>query len=161
MLCANCKKNQATKSYELQRQGTSETKYYCLDCYYRLFIAPQTQRDIDATVCAYCGTTLAELKKRNLVGCAKCYETLHTALMPAVEKVQKSTHHTGKNPVGSNSDALARRCDELKTIVEKLNSEKNFVAARAYTERLVRLQGGTDEEEDYVWRKHRHSLKQS
>ena len=159
MLCANCKKNQATKSYEMQRQGTSGIKYYCLDCYYRLFIAPQTQENLDATACAYCGTTLAELKKRNLVGCAKCYDTLRTTLMPAVQKLQKCTQHTGKNSVGNPSDALARRCDELKTIVEKLNSEKKFAAARAYTERLLRLQEGMDEEENYVWQKHQHSLK--
>lgn len=154
MLCEHCKKNQATKSYEQIKNERSEIRYYCLDCYYRLFIAPENPLKTTKQACSYCGTTVEELKKRNLVGCAKCYSELASTLMPVIVKVQKNDLHTGTAPDGDQAERVARRCDELKMIVEKLNTEKDFAGARAYTERLILLQEGTDKEEDFVWRKH-------
>ncbi len=153
MLCEHCKKNQATKTYERVQNQRSETKYYCLDCYYRLFIAPENTAQATKQACSYCGTTVETLKKRNLVGCAKCYSELANALMPVIVKVQKNDLHTGTAPDGDRAESVARRCNELKMIVEKLNAEKDFAGARAYTERLLLLQEGTEKEEDFVWRK--------
>ncbi len=153
MLCEHCKKNQATKTYEQVKNEQSKTQYYCLDCYYRLFIAPENPSKATLQACSYCGTSVETLKKRNLVGCAKCYSELAGALMPVIIKVQKNDLHTGTSPIGDKTESIARRCGELKMLVEKLNMEKDFVGARAYTERLLLLQEGREKEEDYVWRK--------
>lgn len=162
MLCGHCKKNQATKTYEEIRKGKKTIEYFCLECYHHLFITPDTDSAEKSTTgyCPYCGTSAEELKKRNLVGCAKCYETFSVALAPVIVKMQGGAVHCGKRPQGGEYEKLARRTSELKTIVNKLNAEKDFKAARAYTERLSALQEGV-EQEDYVWRKRPHSFKQS
>ena len=67
-----------------------------------------------------------------------------------VERVQGALPHCGKQPIGGGLDAIARRCDELKLMIEKCNREKNFKQSRMYTERLALLQAGAEEEE-YVW----------
>jgi protein-arginine kinase activator protein McsA len=156
MLCANCKKNQATKSYESMKKGTPTTEYFCLDCYDKLFLAPQSQGE-KGTVCPYCGTTAETLKKRQLVGCAKCYQTLGAVTGAMVKKMQGEQWHDGKRPVGGQSESVARRCGELKLLIDKFNAEKNFTMSRTYTERLMRLQAGMEEE--YVWQKRRRLLK--
>lgn len=160
MLCGHCKKNQATKTYEEIKKGKKTIGYFCLECYHRLFITAETD-GANATPdrCPYCGTSAEELKKRNLVGCAKCYEAFAATLSPVIVKMQGGAVHCGKSPQGGEYEKRARRASELKTIVGMLNAEKDFKAARAYTERLSALQEGI-EEEDYVWRKRPHSFKQ-
>ena len=158
MLCANCKKNQATKSYESVKKGTPTTEYFCLDCYDKLFRAPKQQAENGAT-CPYCGMTAETLKKRQLVGCAKCYQTLGTVTDAMVKKMQGEQWHDGKRPVGGQSESVARRCGELKLLIEKFNAEKNYALSRTYTEHLMRLQTGMEEE--YVWQKRLNSSKKS
>lgn len=157
MLCGNCKKNQATKTYEDIKKGKKTVEYYCLDCYHRLFSASEPKDQADA--CPYCGTTAEEFKKRNLVGCVQCYTTLKGVVLPVVAKLQGSATHKGKQPLGGQSERTRRRQGELKMMVDKFNAEKDFASARAYTERLMMLQEGT--EEDYVWRKRPLSFKRS
>ena len=160
MLCGHCKKNQATKTYEEIKKGKKTIAYFCLECYHRLFIVPEAEEGSKTPdECPYCGTGKEELKKRNLVGCAKCYETFASALAPVIVKMQGGAAHCGKRPQGGKYEKLARRTSELKTIVSRLNQEKDFKAARAYTERLSALQEGIGEE-DYVWRKRPNSFKQ-
>ena len=85
MLCGICRKNQATKTYEQIKNGKVAVEYYCLDCYHRQFISADNKAD--ASVCPACGTTVEEVKKRNLVGCAYCYKAFQNALVPVISKL--------------------------------------------------------------------------
>ena len=158
MLCVRCKKNQATKSYTDIRTPHAKAEYYCLDCYEKTF-GEADKEDANTLCCPYCGVTADEVKKRNIVGCAMCYETLGEVLYPIVSKFQGTYLHTGKRPVGDSSENIRRRCYELKSIADKLNADGDFDGARAYIERLSALQSG--KEEDYVWRKYHRSFKRS
>ncbi len=161
MLCGNCKKNQATKTYERIKNGKKALDYYCLDCYHRLFIDADKGGENALSVCPYCGATAETVRKRNLAGCAKCYETLEGVLYPIVKKMQGGQVHSGKQPVGGERERVRKRCNELKMIIDKLNTDGDFDGARAYTGRLSELQSGQVEEEDYVWRKHPRLFKRS
>ena len=161
MLCGNCKKNQATKTYEQIKKGKKVVEYYCLDCYHQLFIDTESQTGKEeASACPYCGTTAEEVKKRKLVGCARCYETLSNVLYPIVSKMQGGAAHTGKKPFGGELERIARRCYELKAIAEKLRKEKDFEGEKACLKRLHALQTGYAEE-DFVWRKRLDLYKRS
>ena len=160
MLCGNCKKNQATKTYEQIKKAKREVFYYCLDCYHKLFL------DIDEsscgekrTACPYCGTAVTDLKKRNLVGCAKCYEMMQSYLVPVITKLQGSQVHTGKAPYETKREIIERRQKELKSLSQKYKTEKDYESARAYDERFIQLENGL--EEDYVWRNRLNLSKQS
>lgn len=159
MLCANCKKNQATKSQETIKKGTLITEYFCLDCYEKLFHSDKHLESAQGEVCPYCGMTAEMLKKRQLVGCAMCYQALGLVTDAMVKKMQGEQTHDGKSPVGGQSESVARRCGELKLLIEKSNKEKNFSLSRTYTEQLIRLQTGLEEE--YVWQKHLNLSKKS
>ncbi len=160
MLCGNCKKNQATKTYEQIKKGERNVAYYCLDCYHKLFLDIDEQSFGEKrTACPYCGTTVNDLKKRNIVGCAKCYETLQSTLMPVITKLQGAQVHTGKVPYETKKETLERRQKELKILSQKYKKDKDYESARAYEERLIQLENGL--EEDYVWRNRLHLSKQS
>lgn len=152
MLCGNCKKNQATKTYEQIKKGKKTVDYYCMDCYARLFITP-TAKDDGEGVCPYCGTTAEEVKKRNLVGCAKCYQTLESVLYPIVTKFQGGKAHDGKKPQGGEKERLERRRHELQTIADKRMDEGDWEGARAYTKRISDVENGKILE-DFVWDNH-------
>ena len=147
MLCEHCKKNQVTKTYERVVGGKTVIDYYCLSCYHRLFDTAETD-----AVCPYCGTTESEVKRRSIVGCAKCYQSLQRAVVSKIDKMQGGdTTHTGKGPDGGDHERIARRCHELKKCIEMLNAEKSFDRAKQYASALLRLQRG--EEEVFVWEK--------
>ena len=159
MLCGHCGKNQATKSYELMKRGKKEVRYYCLDCYHKIFLSLDNEEG-ELLECPYCGATFAEIKRRNLVGCAHCYTAMKQALLPAIEKMQGvAQRHVGKSPYDSDEEKTAKRVAELDKLAEKYNDEKDYESARECEEISARLDKGFKEE--YVWRNRPHSSKQS
>ena len=95
MLCGKCRKNQATKTYEQIKNGKKETAYYCLECYHNRFVCPENFTGQPLLSCPYCGTTVTQLKKTNIVGCAHCYDTLAHAVLAIVTKMQGGEIHNG------------------------------------------------------------------
>ncbi|MBQ9729014.1 MAG: hypothetical protein IJV85_05390 [Clostridia bacterium] len=152
MLCCNCKKNQATKTYEQIKKGKKETTYYCLECYQQLFICADEGSEESLSECPYCGMTAEEIKKKKLVGCAYCYRVLSPSVIPMILKMQGAKIHTGKKPIGEEAEYRERRRGELQAIVDKLIAEKDFNGAKAYADELSRLKGGADEQEGFIWR---------
>lgn len=151
MLCAKCKKNQATKTYEQIRKGKKEISYYCLDCYHKNFLCDDERTDAESvSACPYCGTSVDEFKKRNLVGCAYCYETLQRAVYPIIRKMQGDRLHQGKPPYETETEKIERRCGELKVLATKRYHEGDKQGAAEYDEQILLLKEG--EKEDYVWR---------
>ncbi len=176
-LCENCKKNHAVRSYE----GGTGRKFYCLQCYSHLFL--EVGEEGELTACPYCGTTLAEVNKGKLVGCAHCYETLQSGIFPMVKKMQGARAHRGKtppldgeyidpydftNPLGAELRANAmkkarfeRQRGELEIIIKKLKAEGNFEDAKGYEEKLTAMKSKAEVEEDFVWRTRRSLSRQS
>lgn len=148
MLCVNCKKNQATKTYEQIKKGKRETSYYCLECYHKFFLDSEENDEERLSACPHCGLTVSEFKKRNLVGCAYCYRALKHVVHPATVKFQGSELHKGKTPFEGTGEK-ERLEYELRTIIHKCTAEGNFKRAKECEERLIKLQNG--EEEEYVW----------
>lgn len=160
MLCGHCKKNQATKTYEQIKKGKRDVAYYCLECYHKIFLDLETDNlGAKLSACPYCGLTATELKKRNLVGCAKCYETLESYLIPVITKMQGAEIHNGNEPYQTEQEKMERRRFELETVVKEYKAKKDYESARAYQERLVQLENGV--EEDYLWRNRLNLSKQS
>ena len=149
MLCGNCKKNQATKTYKQTRQGKTETSYYCLDCYHKLFVYVEDTFGEERTACPYCGTTAAEIKKRKLVGCAYCYKTMQATVLPMVERMQGVQAHQGKAPYETESERIIRRRNELRSLAQKYKEEKDYEGVRACETALTQLQD--EEKETYAW----------
>lgn len=142
MLCVKCKKNQAIKTYEQIRNGKKEYVYFCLKC---------AEMQFGEASCSYCGTTLAQITKTKLVGCAQCYQTLGEALLPMVVKMQGDVSHKGKCAYKTSQERIKQRCAELSVLAEKCYSENDDRAAGTYEEKIDMLRKGV--EEDFVWKK--------
>lgn len=155
MLCGNCRKNQATKTYEMIKNGNRETAYYCLDCYHKLFVCTEDTASKEPAYCSYCGLLASELKRRKTVGCAYCYQTLQHVVLPVVTSMQGEQTHKGKKPYETPSERIMRRRAELRYLQTKFQKEKNYERVRSCEEALLQLAQGL--EEDYVWQK-RHRL---
>ncbi len=179
-LCQCCKKNYAARTYE--REKNSQTEFYCLECYDKLFLKERVEENA-LTSCPYCGMELSEVKKGKLVGCAHCYQTMHSGILPIVQKMQgENKAHTGKtpplewaydtedslNPILAEYRAKAvekarfeRQCNELEIIVKKLKSEGDFEGAKSYAEKLSAMKSQSAIEEGFVWRTRRSLSKRS
>ncbi len=156
MLCAKCKKNQATKTYELIKNSKKETVYYCLECYHNDFVCVETESTLSA--CPYCGTTVTQFKKTSLVGCAQCYQTLSHAVFPLVTKMQGGEKHRGKRAYETEQERIERRRKELDIMANKYYLENDDKAAAVYEEKIDELRA--QKAGEVIWHS-RHLSKQS
>lgn len=184
MACGYCGKNQAVKTYEEIKNGKKQVEYYCLDCYHRLFLyTDEGAGELSLSSCPYCGTSLAEVKKNKLVGCAKCYKMMNGGMLPMIKKMQGERTHRGKTPPLDGYDmraeggarlmaddfrkqavALARferQCNELEVIIAKLKAENNYEDAKGYADKLSSMRSKSTIEEEFVWRTRPNLSKQS
>ncbi len=164
MLCDQCKKNEATKVYELVKNGAKKTQNYCLECYIRLY-GKEAEGEETLSACPYCGATLDEAREDKLVGCAYCYRVFSEQLQPMISKMQRSTKaHVGKRPTEdmpqmneggmrpTKSARYARQRHELTLIIKKLTAERDFDGAKSYADKFSRMSDESKFEEDFVWR---------
>ena len=175
MACGYCGKNQAVKTYEEIKNGKKQVEYYCLDCYQRLFLyTDEAEGDLSLASCPYCGTSLAEVKKSKLVGCAKCYQMMNGGVLPMIRKMQGERTHSGKTPPLDGYDVATdggarlvadefrkqavararfeRQCNELEVIISKLKAENNYEDAKGYADKLSSMRSKSTIEEEFVWR---------
>ncbi len=179
-LCQCCKKNHAARSFE---GAKGKRELYCLDCYSRLFLEGGSSEENSLGACPYCGTSLDEVKKSKLVGCAHCYSSMQTGLFPLVKKMQGGRAHTGKTPplegeygspyIGDDimygkyraqavaQTRYARQRRELEIIIDTLRSEGRGEEASGYEEKLAAMKIRGTIEEDFVWRTRPNLSKQS
>jgi len=165
MLCYQCKKNEATKVYELVKSGKREKRSYCLECYLRMFVNEDTaEGGITLSACPYCGTSIEEVREQKYVGCAYCYQMMAEDIEPIISKMQRALKpHIGKSPtIDVEEEELEevdplvltrckRQCYELTLIIQKLTAEGNFADAKNYADKLSRMRSKMAIEEDFVW----------
>ena len=53
------------------------------------------------TRCPTCGASFDEITQSGKIGCADCYHTFRSQLMPVIQRIHGTTHHKGKVPGGS------------------------------------------------------------
>ncbi len=179
-LCQRCKKNHAARSYEGEN---GKRELYCLACYSRLFLEGASSEENALSACPYCGTGLDEVKKRKLVGCVHCYESMQEGLFPLIKKMQGGRAHVGKTPplegeYGAPYDCsdivqgeyraqavekarYSRQYHELEIIIAHLKSADRGEEASGYEEKLAAMRIRGTIEEDFVWRTRTNLAKRS
>lgn len=151
MLCAKCKKNQATKTYELIKNGKQERVYYCLECYHNDFVFVETETTLSA--CPYCGTTATQFKRTSLVGCAQCYTALAHVVFPVVSKMQGGEKHRGKRAYETEEERIELRRKELDIMANKYYLANDDKGAAVYEEKIDALR--TLKDGEVIWHNRR------
>ena len=154
MLCQHCKKHEATTVVKTMINGQYTEYRLCSDCARELgydtmfpdfaadfggllssFFSTALPAVSGATHCKSCGSTLNDIKRTGKVGCADCYDTFFSELLPTIRSVHGNTEHKGKRPDAieytvneekpeETSDRLTQLKAELKQAIENENFER-------------------------------------
>ena len=167
MLCQHCKKNEATTHVKTMINGEYAEYRLCPECAHELgydSMFPDFSADFGgllssffsnalpaisgATHCDTCGSTLNDIKRTGKVGCADCYDTFFSELMPTIRNVHGNTEHKGKRPgvieytvnedkTDEKSDRLTQLKDELKQAI----ADEKFERAAQLRDEIKELEG--------------------
>ena len=170
MLCQHCKKNEATTVVKTMINGEYAEYRLCHECAHELgydSMFPDFSADFGgllssffsnalpaisgAAHCHTCGSTLNDIKRTGKVGCADCYDTFFSELMPTIRNIHGNTEHKGKRPnvieytvnedkkdqTESAEDKLSALRAELKKAIE----DENFERAAQLRDEIKELEG--------------------
>jgi len=145
MLCENCNKCSATTHIKRTVNGVTKEYYLCENCAQKLgfnsfsffdtnnffdsFFINKNAKLREQKVCDNCGSTYNEIVKSGRMGCAQCYKTFKSEIMPSLVKMQKSVEHIGSKPKtfkcdNSNKDEIADLEKQLKQAIVNEEYEK-------------------------------------
>ena len=91
-------------------------------------------------VCEQCGCSSRDFKKTGRLGCAVCYDSMKSVLLPLISGLHKGAEHKGKIPVRQWRNLGLRR--ELANVERELQDAvktENFEAAARCRDRLGAL----------------------
>lgn len=97
--------------------------------------------------CPVCGATFSDIAKTGKVGCAECYKTFESDLLPYLKRVHGSTKHVGvvpnKSPimVVDNSESV----EALRIKLARLVSEEKYEEAAVIRDKIKELEGKNNE----------------
>ena len=166
MLCQHCKKNEATTHVKTMINGKFTEYRLCPECAHELgydnmfsdfntdfggllssFFSNALPAISGAAHCKNCGSTLNDIKRTGKVGCANCYDTFFSELMPTIRGIHGNTEHKGKRPdaieytvnaeKSESTDKVAALKAELKQAIE----DENFERAAQLRDEIKELEG--------------------
>lgn len=98
--------------------------------------------EADETCCPVCGSRFSDIAETGKAGCAECYKTFYSELLPYLKRVHGSVKHVGKVP---NSAPLAVKpqaetADSLRLELNRLVSEERFEEAAVVRDKIKKLE---------------------
>jgi len=93
--------------------------------------------------CPVCGAAFSDIAKSGKVGCADCYKTFQSDLLPYLKRVHGSTKHTGKVPVSAPIVVVetGETVDSLRMELNRLVSEEKYEEAAIIRDKIKKLEG--------------------
>ncbi len=160
MLCDKCGKNNATTHIKQIINGVVTERSLCTSCAAKEGYGKFSQGSLadmlssmfgdigaitpgEQTVrCPVCGASFADIAESGKVGCAECYRTFYSELLPYLKRVHGTVKHTGKIP---NSAPLAVKpqeetVDTLRMELNRLVSEERFEEAAVVRDKIKKLE---------------------
>ena len=119
MLCQICGQHPATTHIKTIVNGKLMEYHLCTDCakqkgYGNIFsnwgmdfsnllggFLGNSLDNSQVTRCPTCGASFEEITQSGKIGCADCYKTFRSQLLPVIQRIHGTTHHKGKVPGGS------------------------------------------------------------
>lgn len=179
MLCQNCKEKNASIHYTQNINGHVTEMHLCKDCAEKaglmddskkiwnpfgiseeetmldgllggIFAPPSKNRITENPVCPFCGMRIAEFVKNGKAGCAKCYTTFKTSVLPSLQKLHGNTKHTGKIPNGRTvAKTKDKKRAELEALLNKAVAEQEYEKAAEYRDKIKEIDSCvTDEKKE-------------
>ncbi len=166
MLCQHCQKNEATTHVKTMINGEYAEYRLCPECAHELgydsmfsdftadfggllgsFFSAALPARSGATHCKLCGSTMHDIKNTGKVGCAECYDTFFSELMPTIRNVHGNTEHIGKRPVieyekveEDQSDRKESSLEDLKSQLRQAIEDENFERAAELRDKIKEME---------------------
>ncbi len=151
MICQNCGKRTATMHIKTIVNGKLTQYHLCPECarekgYDSMFggwnldfgnllggLIGRNRPEEQVMRCPKCGSAFAEIAKTGKIGCAECYKTFRSQLLPAIQKIHGTTQHKGKTP-GSSALRIQNSDHQLMPVQETPLEEKKRLLKKAIEE---------------------------
>ena len=141
MLCEKCGKHTATTHIKTIINGVMTEKFLCGYCANEVGFELNNNNSLSGMLasmlnemgmsvqekekrCPVCGCTFSKIAETGKAGCADCYNTFKSELLPYLKRVHGSTKHIGKSP-------------DTKTPKVDLKSEDTVSQLRAQLDCLI------------------------
>ncbi|MBQ3284354.1 MAG: UvrB/UvrC motif-containing protein [Ruminococcus sp.] len=167
MLCQHCKKHEATTVVKTMINGKYAEYRLCPECAHELgydsmftdftsdfgglfssFFSNALPAISGATHCDTCGSTINDIRRTGKVGCADCYDTFFSELMPTIRSVHGNTEHKGKRPgaieytVNEEEEGSAEnKIESLRAELKKAIENENFERAAQLRDEIKEMEG--------------------
>lgn len=161
MLCEKCGKNNATTHIRTIVNGVVRETNLCEHCAQREgyssishnnlagMLASMLGESVNTRImsekecCPVCHSYFSDIAETGKVGCAECYKTFNSQLLPYLKRVHGSTKHIGKVP---NSAPLIVKeteesVDSLRLELNRLVSEERYEEAAVLRDKIRKMEG--------------------
>ena len=166
MLCEFCKKKEATVHYTKIVGGEIEELHLCDECarnhgeiefdssfsFHKLLTGlidniygGSTKEKVEEIKCSFCGLDYSRFRQSGKFGCARCYETFKSNLIPLFKGINGHTNHVGKAPKSTNETlAKERKIQSLKAEMARLVAKEAFEEAAIIRDQIRELEKELD-----------------
>lgn len=164
MLCEKCGKNNATTHIRTVVNGVVHEMNLCSSCASQGGYTNISHNSLvsmlasflgenggmtheQVTKCPVCSSQFSQIAKSGKVGCAECYNTFGSQLMPYLKRVHGSVKHIGKVPNNAPL-AVVPKVDDLENLKMQLSraiSEERYEDAAVLRDKIKEREANTDE----------------
>ena len=168
MLCQNCGQNTATTHIKTVVNGQLTEAHLCSECAKKqgyghilgdwggfgsllggLLGEPPA---VEEKRCPGCGASFRQISQSGQVGCAECYHTFRSQLIPVIQRIHGTAQHKGKSPGGSalrvadqNRQLAAvpqanTEIEEKKRLLQKAIETQDFEQAAVLRDQIKELE---------------------
>lgn len=163
MLCEKCGQREATSHFKQTINGQTTVMNLCpkcaaemgLDHFFQGFhfnvgdlfgsllenLSTSARPSGETKTCPGCHSDLRTIINTGKMGCAKCYTTFRSELIPTIEQLHGKVNHQGKLP--RSAGEAARKTAKLNSLKKKLDAavkEQDFENAAKFRDEIKALE---------------------
>jgi len=162
MKCQKCNAREANTHIKKVVNGEYEELMLCSDCAHAMgydnvfslempdmfggllqsFLGGALPARSGASRCPVCGSTYGDITNTGKVGCANCYSSFYSELLPSIRRIHGNTQHCGKVPEGVEYTEVKENKEQendlesLKSQLSKAINEQNFELAAELRDKI-------------------------
>ena len=165
MLCDKCGKNTATTHIKQIVNGVVTERDLCSSCAAKEGYGKVSQGSLadmlssmfgdispalagsETVRCPVCGASFSDIAESGKAGCAECYRTFYSELLPYLKRVHGTVKHVGKIPNSAPLSVTPQEETEesLRMELNRLVSEEKFEEAAVIRDKIKKLEEKNNE----------------
>ncbi len=97
----------------------------------------------EAVKCPVCGAKFSDIAETGKMGCAECYKTFNSELLPYLKRIHGSIKHSGKIP--NRAPLIVKPMEDtiesLRAELNRLVSEEKYEQAAVVRDKIKKMEG--------------------